>query len=762
MHYPRCVARGALSILAAACLCAGAVRAETWVEVRSPNFRVMSNGGEKKAREVAVHFEQIRTVYRSSLPFAAAHASPLITILAAKDEKSLSQLLPDYWGKERSHPAGLFVEGQQRYYILMNGDVPGPNPYLVIFHEYFHSLTLPYYPDMPLWLAEGMADFYANTIIDSKDVSLGMPNQGQLELLQEQKILPLDVLFRVDQNSPYYSEKNKTSIFYAESWALTHYLLLADNQSHRKILADFLSHLDHGEPMDQAELAAFGNIQQFQKQFNDYISRHSFNYVKYPAPAQVNGNEFPSRVLSPAEAVARIGDSFVCRNRPKEAKPILDQALALDPKLPLAHQAMGFYYLTQNERDLARQSFAAAIALDPNDFLTHFYYAILSPWPAVGSASPELEYEFRRSIELNPDFAPSYEALARAKANGNHDLPEAFQLAKKAQQLRPGELHYVLTMARILLQMGKTTEAVAVARQGQVFAHQPVERAELESFYALAQKFEELEKMKRERAEAAKSDPAVADDDDSAAGDTVPPYGASPLKATSQGRIKSVRCDGASMNLTLEGEQLTVQLHASDFGKIKIDLPREARGAEFKPCEQLEGWSAVVQYSVRGNVMYRGEILGIALQKKLDVSTENSGADRHIRSRAATAESGPIPVSVKRLVTGKISAVSCDEDELVMTIGSSPAQRALPFEAQGKPFEAQGKQAAPVKSSTESIVLHSRNYRNIEFYSLNWTAPDNFDPCTQLNGLTVKIQYSVVSGKPYVGEIITLEVEGQK
>ncbi len=760
MESPRTFACVALVILAAACLCAAAVNADTWVEVRSPNFRVISNGGEKKAREVAVRFEQIRTVYRSSLPFAAAHPSPLITILAAKDEKSLSQLLPDYWGKERSHPAGLFVEGQQRYYILMSTDVPGPNPYLIIFHEYFHSLTLPYYPDMPLWLAEGMADFYANTIIDSKEVNLGMPNPGQLELLQEQKILPLDDLFRVDQNSPYYSEKNKTSIFYAESWALTHYLLLADNQSHRKILADFLSHLDHGEPMDQAELAAFGDVKQFQKQFNDYINRHSFNYVKYPAPAQVNGNEFPSRVLSPAEATARIGDSFVCRNRPQEAKPFLDQALALDPKLPLAHEAMGFYYLTQNERDLARQSFAAAIALDPNDFMTHFYFAILSPWPTVGTASPELEYEFRRSIELNPDFAPSYEALARAKANGNHDLPEAFQLAKKAQQLRPGELHYVLTMARILLQMGKTAEAVAVARQGQVFAHQPGERAELESFYGLAQKFEELEKIKRERAEAAKSDPGAADDDDSVAGDNVPPYGTSPLKATSHGQIKSVRCEGRAINLTLEDDQLTVQLHAADFSKIKIDLPGAVRGDDFKPCEQLEGWLAVVRYTVRGNVMYRGEILGIELQKKLEVSTENSGADRHIRSRAA--EGGAAPVAVKAIVTGKISAVSCDEDELDMTISSSSGQRAqqaAPLRDQTTPRR---EQAAPLQTLPAPIVLHSRNYRDIEFYSLNWTAPDNFNPCTQLNGLTAKIQYSIVSGKTYAGEIITLEVEGQK
>ncbi len=725
----------ALLILAVAGCCLASVNSDTWVEVRSPNFRVISNGGVKKAREIAVHFEQIRTVYRSSLPFAAAHPSPLITILAAKDEKSLSQLLPDFWTKDRSHPAGLFVEGQDRYYILLRSDVPGPNPYVIVFHEYFHSLTVPYFPDMPLWLAEGLADFYANAEIDSKTVGLGIPSQGWLQLLREQPILPLDVLFRVDRSSPYYNEKSKTSIFYAESWALTHYLLLGDNRSHRKALADFLTHLERGEPIGQAESAAFGDLKELQSQFNDYIHRHTYNYLKIPAPPRVGGDDYPSRVLSPAEALARIGDSFVCRNRPQEARPFLEQALALDPKLPLVHEAMGMLYLSENEHEQARQSFARAIELDPDNFLTHFYYAIFSPWPALGAVSPELENQFRRSVELNPDFAPAYEALARVEANGNHNLPDALQLAQKAQQLRPGELHYVMTMARVLLQMGKTAQAAAVARQGQVFAHQPGERAEIDSFLELAQKVEAREKSKRERAPASKSDAAADEEEDSAEGDVIP-FGATALKVTTWGRIKSVRCDGAGINLVLENPQLTTQLHSADYSKIKIDLPRELAGNTFQPCKQLEGKSAAIVYAVKGNVMYRGEILSIQIRNQPPAVAGNSPSDEHIRARATApeAEANAEPVAVKATATGKITAVTCEEEELEMTLSTA---------------------ATP-------LALHSPKYRNIEFYSLNWTAPDNFNPCTQLNGLTAKIQYSVVTGKAYAGEIITVEIEGQR
>jgi len=49
-------------------------------------------------------------------------------------------------------------------------------------------------------------------------------------LLRQNKLLPLPVLFTVDATSPYYHEENKGSIFYAESWALTHYLYTKDRQ----------------------------------------------------------------------------------------------------------------------------------------------------------------------------------------------------------------------------------------------------------------------------------------------------------------------------------------------------------------------------------------------------------------------------------------------------------------------------------------------------------------------------------------------------
>src|SRR5580692_9547631 len=68
---------------------------ETWFEARSPNFIVVCNAGEKQARKTAVRFEQIRAVFRRELELAGKHESPVIAILAVKDEDSIKALLPE-------------------------------------------------------------------------------------------------------------------------------------------------------------------------------------------------------------------------------------------------------------------------------------------------------------------------------------------------------------------------------------------------------------------------------------------------------------------------------------------------------------------------------------------------------------------------------------------------------------------------------------------------------------------------------------------
>ena len=56
--------------------------------------------------------------------------------------------------------------------------------------------------------------------------------------LRDERMLDLPTLASVDHDSPYYNERGKTGIFYAQSWALVHMLNFAPE--YRPGLANFI------------------------------------------------------------------------------------------------------------------------------------------------------------------------------------------------------------------------------------------------------------------------------------------------------------------------------------------------------------------------------------------------------------------------------------------------------------------------------------------------------------------------------------------
>lgn len=214
---------------------------ENWLEVRSPHFIVLSDSSEKQARQVADQFERMRAVFQDRFPRASIDPGAPIVVLAIKDEKGFRSLEPEaYLGKGKLGLAGLFLRAPDKNYVLMRLDAPGEHPYAVVYHEYTHLLNQKAARWLPLWLNEGLAEFYQTTEIRDKEVLVGEPSEADRALLLQNQLLPLPTLFAVDTNSPYYHEENKGSIFYAESWALTHYLTIRDDHENTHRLNDYM------------------------------------------------------------------------------------------------------------------------------------------------------------------------------------------------------------------------------------------------------------------------------------------------------------------------------------------------------------------------------------------------------------------------------------------------------------------------------------------------------------------------------------------
>src|SRR5271168_1097503 len=460
---------------------------EAWVEVRSPHFVVSSNAGESQARHVAQQFEEIRGVFASGFAKLRVDPGKPILILAVKNESSLKTLLPGYWEQKGSvHPAGTYVPGEEKHYVALRLDTESENPYHILYHEYTHALLHLNFSGLPPWLDEGLAEFYGNTIISGKDIHTGKIDKSHLYLLRDSKLIPVEVLLQVDHSSPYYNEQNRASVFYAESWALVHFLLMDPEARKQNLLGHFLEAWDKTGNQVEAAKQSFGDLTKFGKQIEAYARQGSFYTGVLKSSAQADEKSYTSRALPAAEALALRGDFYLHTKRMAEAKAALEEAVKEDPKLAAAHESLGTYYFHQHDIEDAAKELQTATELDSKSFLTYYYAAVLNLQQARGMPDewPKAEASLEKAIALNPNFAPAYASLSTLYLMHPENQAKALTAARHALQLEPGTLHYSINLGFVLLRMNKTEEARALATRIVAEAKNPQELRMAESFQA--------------------------------------------------------------------------------------------------------------------------------------------------------------------------------------------------------------------------------------------------------------------------------------
>ena len=465
--------------------CLGSIRAtEAWEEIRSPHFTVVSNAGASQARQTAARFELLRGVVREALPAARLDGALPLSILAVRDEEDLKALLPGFWEKEgRKHPSGIFVSGPEKDYVALRLDAPGASPYETIFHEYIHGILRANFRRLPLWLNEGLAEVFAHSSFERDEARLGRPVARHLDRLRSGATIPLDALLTADRSSPYYDDAGKAPSFYAQSWQLAHYLLLGDRGANRAALAEYLALLDRdAEPLEAAK-KAFGELKGLSQRLDAYARQTQFYSLPVRVPVSPGGGGFAARELPLAESLAVRGDFHVHMGRDAEARALLGEALRLAPELPAARESMGLLFLREGSLEEALRWFSEAARLDSRSFLAHYYEGVAL---AREAASPKqlaaAEASLRRSLELNPNFAASYGALAQLCAARPGGIEEALGLARKAVDLEPGSAAYRLNLAAVLLRMGRPAAARDAAEQAQAAARSPQEKEAAEGF----------------------------------------------------------------------------------------------------------------------------------------------------------------------------------------------------------------------------------------------------------------------------------------
>jgi tetratricopeptide (TPR) repeat protein len=605
---------------------------ESWLELRSPNFIVVSNGSDKQARHIADQLERMRSVFQTLYPESNADFGSPIVALALKDRKSFQTLEPEaYLAKGQLDLAGLFLAAPDKNYILLRLDAEGEHPYATIYHEYTHFRVRKNSDWLPLWVNEGLAEFFQNTEIEDKEVYLGEPSPDDIQYLRQNRLLPLTTLFKVDQNSPYYHDEQKGSVFYAESWALVHYLQVKDFPTHAHRLADYLQLVSQNIDSVTAAERAFGDLTRLQEALDLYVRQANFQQFKAAVPTNVDETAFKVHALTLPQANAVRADFLAYDKRTKDAYALLDSILHDDPENVQAHETMGYLSFSDGNIPAARDWYAQAVKLGSKNYLTQYYFASMSmsgvSLSAEGAAAVETSLD--AAIELNPSFAPSYDTLATLYANRHEKLDEAHILNLKALELDPGNLSYRLNAANILLEMDKGTDAIRVLQQTLKVAKTPQEHALVDSRLQFIQTYQQAQSQ---QATAQKTQEAQSNgggepsstqarivilekvDPNAPKHPDETPYGATRVVT---GTVRNAACSYPSI-LDLKivgGTGKTLSFYSNDYFKINFSASNFTPKGDLHPCTDLNGLKARVEYSETSDKAEDGQIVSMVLSK---------------------------------------------------------------------------------------------------------------------------------------------------
>src|SRR5215469_9275174 len=70
-----------------------------WIEIQSPHFSVITDAGERRGKDAAVRFEQMRAVFGALMVKANVNLPIPLQIVAFRNTKELRQFAPLWNGK---------------------------------------------------------------------------------------------------------------------------------------------------------------------------------------------------------------------------------------------------------------------------------------------------------------------------------------------------------------------------------------------------------------------------------------------------------------------------------------------------------------------------------------------------------------------------------------------------------------------------------------------------------------------------------------
>lgn len=443
---------------------------EPWLKIDSPNFELIGNAQERQIRTIAGRLERFRSVVHRVFAMQDRVGRSKIRVIVFKDTAAFRPFKPKLAdGTPDDLAKGYFLSGDDVDYIAVAADGSLSD----VFHEYSHALLAKKYGsgEIPSWLNEGLAE-YLGTFreLDDRSIEFGSIHTRHLRTLQTGQLMAWDKLLLLDNFSLQQSGPGARAVFYAQSWALAHFLI---NKSGDAPIGEAVDSLARSQDVSAKKIGGL-DIAAVDAGVRDLISQRTTFSTTRRLESDVTTLSFTNVALSDARSNAYLGD-LLYHLRDDSAEIYLSRSLSLESDLGMANATLGLLRLRQRKFADAKTLLERALALENKNFLINYYYAFLLSREYMDEfggierlpfdAAATIRSRVNISIALNPEFAESYGLLAVVGLITGDDLNAALAAALAAAALRPANEDYSMLAARLYARLGRMAEAKSVAEK---------------------------------------------------------------------------------------------------------------------------------------------------------------------------------------------------------------------------------------------------------------------------------------------------------
>ena len=304
-----------------------------WKRLRTPSLTVVGNAGAGELRRVATEIERFRLALGAFAP-AMRLDSPLpTTVVVFSDDRAFMPFKPRERGRPMPFVAGYFSPLPEEHRIVMSGTGRREFTFYVIFHEYTHLLVNQNVRRLPLWLHEGLAEFYSTFSGSEQDgrTIIGRPIEWRVATLAASTPVPLARLTSPAVLGELLRDPIAIDRFYATAWALTHYLMVGEGGGLRPKLQAFLKACETGQDAGAAFKAVFGeDLAPLDKRVEAHVMKLQLSAIQLPTTTV----DIPlaTEPMLETDAQQIRADLLVRQSAHDEAAPYLARALQIDPQ----------------------------------------------------------------------------------------------------------------------------------------------------------------------------------------------------------------------------------------------------------------------------------------------------------------------------------------------------------------------------------------------------------------------------------------------